>query len=227
MMKTAPSRDSAGGAVALPRSPFPAWAAWVLKLPLRAFLIDRTEAIRAAGIREGDTVLELGAGSGFWTAHLSRVVGPSGRVYAHDVQQAMLDTLTAALARTPHPDNLTPLLSPSTALPLADGGCDAVYAAYVCEEIETEGAIEPTAHELARVLRDDGHLGLREHRWGVSLGRITHVFAALEAAGFVLEWTSTSRFSYQALFTRPPRGVAEAAEVAASAAPTAGGSADE
>ena len=248
MMKPAPSRDSADGAVVLPPSPFPAWAAWMLKLPLRAFLIDRTEAIRAAGIREGDTVLELGAGSGFWTAHLSRVVGPNGRVYAHDVQQAMLDTLTAALARTPHPDNLTPMLSPSTAFPLADDACDAVYAAYVFEEIETEGLIEATADELVRVLREGGHLGMREYRWGVSLGRITHVFTALESAGFVLEWTSTSRFSYQALFTRPPRAAvaasaasaaaaasaasaaaaaAAAAEAAARTDSTAGGSADE
>ncbi len=204
-MKTAPSRESADGAVSLPRSPFPAWAAWVLKLPLRTFLIDRTEAVRAAGILEGDTVLELGAGSGFWTAHLSRVVGPSGRVYSQDVQPEMLAKLAAALARTPHPDNILPLLAPSTALPLPDGGCDAVYAAYVFEEIDNEGLAAASAVELARVLRDGGHLGFREHRWGVSLERIRRIFAALEAAGFALEWASTSRFSYQALFTRPPR----------------------
>lgn len=210
MKKTAPSRDAAGGAVALPDSPFPAWAAWLLTLPLRTFLIDRPDAIRAAGIREGDTVLELGAGSGFWTTHLSRAVGPRGRVYAHDVQQAMLDKLAARLARTAHPDNVTPLLAPSTALPLADGACDAIYAAYVFEEVETEGLIVASAQELARVLRDGGHLGFREHRWGVSLGRVTRIFAGLEAAGFGLEWTSTSRFSYQALFTRSPRAAVAA-----------------
>lgn len=205
MTDTAPSRESAGGAVLLPRSPFPMWAAWLLKLPLRSFLIDRAEAVRAAGIATGDTVLELGAGSGFWTAHLSRAVGPGGRVIAHDVQQAMLDTLTASLARTPHPDNVTPLLAPSTALGLGDAACDAVFAAYVFEEIDTLGEAAETAREVARVVRDGGHLGFREHRWGVSLERIRRVFAALEAAGFALEWTSTSRFSYQALFTRVPR----------------------
>ncbi len=206
MTSSAPSRESAGGADALPRSPFPMWMAWLLKLPLRAFLIDRAEAVRDAGIGEGDTVLELGAGSGFWTAHLSRAVGAGGRIVAQDVQQAMLDRLTASLARTSHPDNVTTLLAPSTALPLGDASCDAVFAAYVFEEIDTLGLAAPTAVELARVLRDGGCLGFREHRWGVSLDRIRRVFAALEAAGFALAWTSTSRFSYQALFTRPPRG---------------------
>ena len=209
MNETAPSRDSAGGAASLPRSPFPVWAAWLLQLPLRSFLIDRTEAARAAGIRDGDTVLELGAGSGFWTTHLSRVVGASGRVYAHDVQQAMLDKLAVTLARTSHPDNVTPLLAPSAALPLADAVCDAVYAAYVFEEIDTEGLTDASAREVARVLRDGGTLGFREHRWGVTLEQIRRVYAALTAAGLVLEWTRTSRFSYQALFIRAPRGRVE------------------
>ena len=42
---------------------------------------------------EGDVVADIGAGSGYFSEWLSRRVGPSGRVYATDVQDAMLSTL--------------------------------------------------------------------------------------------------------------------------------------
>jgi ubiquinone/menaquinone biosynthesis C-methylase UbiE len=150
-------------------------------------------------------VLELGAGAGFWTGALSDLLGPSGRVYAQDVQSAMLAKMEHAVRAHAHRANITPVLARSDDLPLDDASVDAVFAAYVFEEIETEGLADSTAIELARVSRDGAPLGLREHRWGVSVGRVLSVFSALEAAGFDLAWTTTSRFSYMAQFTRRPR----------------------
>lgn len=45
--------------------------------------------IAALGIRPGDRVADLGSGSGYFTLHLARAVGPEGRVYAVDVDEAM------------------------------------------------------------------------------------------------------------------------------------------
>ncbi len=39
--------------------------------------------------REGDTVLHVGAGSGYYTALLAHLAGPSGRVHAYEIDQGL------------------------------------------------------------------------------------------------------------------------------------------
>jgi protein-L-isoaspartate(D-aspartate) O-methyltransferase len=55
----------------------------------------------ACEIKEGETVLQIGAGSGYYTAILAHLVGPSGRVHAYEIDETL-----AARAR----DNLRDLL---------------------------------------------------------------------------------------------------------------------
>ena len=55
--------------------------------------------IAALEIREGDRVAEIGAGSGYWIPWLSRAVGPTGRVYAEDVDAEPLEQLQALVER--------------------------------------------------------------------------------------------------------------------------------
>jgi FkbM family methyltransferase len=48
-------------------------------------------------IKAGDTVVDMGAGSGYYTVKLSALVGDKGKVYAIDVQPEMLDILKKRL----------------------------------------------------------------------------------------------------------------------------------
>lgn len=52
-------------------------------------------------LREGDTVLHVGAGSGYYTALLARLVGPSGRVYAYEIDPGLADRAARNLAALP------------------------------------------------------------------------------------------------------------------------------
>jgi ubiquinone/menaquinone biosynthesis C-methylase UbiE len=45
-------------------------------------------------IADGSKVADIGAGGGWFTIRLARRVGPNGIVYAEDVQQQMLDSIT-------------------------------------------------------------------------------------------------------------------------------------
>lgn len=57
---------------------------------------QRPDAIVAAlGLRPGAAVGDVGAGSGYMMARLARAVGPRGRVYAQEIQPAMLRLLRA------------------------------------------------------------------------------------------------------------------------------------
>jgi ubiquinone/menaquinone biosynthesis C-methylase UbiE len=56
-------------------------------------------ALNVLTIQRGDAVADIGAGSGFMTERLAARVGPTGRVYANDVQPQMLQLLAVRLAR--------------------------------------------------------------------------------------------------------------------------------
>src|SRR5688500_18413607 len=57
------------------------------------------EAIAALDVRRGETVADLGAGSGYMTVRLARRVSPTVSVYAVDIQPAMLALLSERLKR--------------------------------------------------------------------------------------------------------------------------------
>jgi SAM-dependent methyltransferase len=56
-------------------------------------------ALSVLKIARGSSVADIGAGSGFITERLASRVGPTGRVFANDVQPQMLDLLAKRLAR--------------------------------------------------------------------------------------------------------------------------------
>ena len=50
-------------------------------------------ALDQMGVQRGLTVADIGAGTGYFSIRLARRVGPTGRVYANDVQPEMLDRI--------------------------------------------------------------------------------------------------------------------------------------
>ncbi len=61
---------------------------------------DPQKNVTLLGVGLGMKVVDLGAGSGFYTIEAAKLVGPSGRVYAVDAQQDLLSKVknTAALS---------------------------------------------------------------------------------------------------------------------------------
>jgi ubiquinone/menaquinone biosynthesis C-methylase UbiE len=63
-----------------------------LATPLRR-LVQKPEKILAGLIREGQKAVDLGAGPGFFTIPMAKLVGDTGCVIAVDIQDGMLDQL--------------------------------------------------------------------------------------------------------------------------------------
>jgi ubiquinone/menaquinone biosynthesis C-methylase UbiE len=57
-------------------------------------LVHKPEKMLAPYLAEGMTAVDYGCGPGFFTLPMARLVGPSGRVVAADLQQAMLDRVS-------------------------------------------------------------------------------------------------------------------------------------
>jgi ubiquinone/menaquinone biosynthesis C-methylase UbiE len=56
----------------------------------------RFAIVAALGLRPGDDVADVGAGSGFMARLIAREVGPEGQVYAVDIAQETIDHIEAA-----------------------------------------------------------------------------------------------------------------------------------
>ena len=57
------------------------------------------EVIRALGIKPGDRIADIGSGSGYFTFRLARAVGPTGRVYAVDIDKGLNDYVAKKAGR--------------------------------------------------------------------------------------------------------------------------------
>ena len=59
------------------------------------------QALDALGPKEGETIVQIGAGAGYYTAILATLVGPEGRVIAYEIEPDIAERAAANLARYP------------------------------------------------------------------------------------------------------------------------------
>lgn len=185
----------------LPKSPFPPWLAIFIDNPVRRLLINREKYLRETGVKEGDHVLEVGCGPGFFTTVLSDIVVETGRIYAQDVEDAMLKKVGKKLGKLRY-QNVIPLLCNSSALELPDSSCDVVFCANVIEEIYKEGELEETVREIDRVLKDGGSLAIKEHRFGGTWDMIKETEDLFISLGYKKVFNEKTFLSYNVKLKR-------------------------
>jgi SAM-dependent methyltransferase len=76
----------------------PAGIAW-LERPERELEERPTQAIAALELKPGQTVVDFGAGSGYFTFRMSPLVGNQGRIVAVDIEPTMLTAISERAAR--------------------------------------------------------------------------------------------------------------------------------
>lgn len=96
---------------------------WIklLESPERVATLRIDEIVAKLALKPGDVVADLGAGSGVFSLPLARAVGPSGKVYAVEIDQALVDYI-AGKAKTQNVANVRPVLGKfvDPSLPAAD-----------------------------------------------------------------------------------------------------------
>ena len=103
---------------------------------------------------------DIGAGSGYYTVRLARAVGPAGRVFATDIQPAMLDLLRANVARA-RLENVTSVLGAPDDPKLPPASIDLAIMVDVYHELAAPQAF---LRRLRPALKKDGRLVLLEFR---------------------------------------------------------------
>ncbi len=166
---------------------------------------DRYALLRSLGLKEGRVMADLGCGPGFFTLPAAELVGPTGRVYAVDVQQEMVDDLRSRLAAQ---DITNVLVRRSSELEpsLPHQTVDLALLAFVLHEVDQRSQFLLAAR---RLLKPDGRVAVLEwEKVETPVGppletRITpdEVIADATAAGLaVAEQRSLHEYHYLLVF---------------------------
>lgn len=117
-------------------------------------------ALDALQIRVGMVVADVGAGTGYFTTRLAKRVGPTGKVYANDVQPEMLARLQDHLDQD-HITNVETVLGTQTDPKLPPNRLDLILLVDVYHEMSQP---QRMLRELRKSLKSDGRLVLIEYR---------------------------------------------------------------
>jgi arsenite methyltransferase len=180
--------------------------------PWRARWQQPKVVIHSLSIKPGYHVADLGAGGGYFTFHLADTVGPTGKVYAVDVDKGNLDYI-AQQAKEQGYTNVETVLAKYDDPLLPQGGVDLIFTCNVYHHLENRADYFKSA---ARYLKPDGRVAiidLNGDSWVHRLFLFGHWTpketsrGELEAAGYVLanDFDFLTRQNFQ-VFSRNHRG---------------------
>ena len=117
-------------------------------------------AIDALDLKAGQTVADIGAGSGYMSIRMARRVGPTGRVWAEDIQPEMIELLKQRLAKE-RIANVTPLLGLVDDPKLPEASIDLMLLVDVYHEFSEP---QKMLRGMRAALKPGGRLVLLEYR---------------------------------------------------------------
>ncbi len=119
----------------------------------------RDRALERLGIAMGETVLEIGFGTGHSLVQIAQAVGPNGRVHGVDLSAGMREVSQRRLDRAGMSERVALHCGDAAHLPYADETLDAVFMSFTLELFNTP-EIPIVLGEIRRVLKPNGRLGV-------------------------------------------------------------------
>lgn len=172
------------------RAIFPPRYAWFLEGRWRRLVLSPERLQQRLALSPELTVLEIGAGGGYYAHPLSRLVRS---FIALDLQAEML----TRLRHKPLSGQLLPVQADASHLPIAENSVDVVIAVTVLGEVPSA---EKTIAEIRRVLRPSGVLSVSEHWPDPDFLSFGHVNELCRKCGLRLHARYGVRFNYTATF---------------------------
>ena len=121
---------------------------------------DCATLLKELRLKPGMTVCDMGCGNGFYTLQMAKLVGPTGKVYAVDIQPEMLKLL-ADRAKKAGIRNVQPVLGSVIDPKLPAGEIDLILCVDVYHEFSHP---EPMLSAMRKALSGDGVVSLAEFR---------------------------------------------------------------
>lgn len=116
-------------------------------------------ALKCLSLKEGETVLEIGFGSGHCLERMAASVGKRGKAYGIDISWGMLEVTRRRLERAGFMARVELHCADGVSLPYGNEAFDAVFMSYTLELFDTP-EIPRLLQETKRVLKPEGRLGV-------------------------------------------------------------------
>lgn len=159
-------------------------------------LEEKTELlVELLRLRPGDQVADIGAGTGYMSWRMAKKVGPSGRVYAVEIQQEMLDLLQSNM-KTRGVTNVVSVLGEIENPKLPAGSVDLVLMVDVYHEFSHPYEM---MEGITRSLKPGGRVAFVEYRAEdpdvpiKAVHKMSEAQVKKEAAVVGLKWIETIR----------------------------------
>jgi len=117
-------------------------------------------ALRIMKIPKGAVVADVGTGSGYMAIKMAKIVGPQGKVYANDIQPAMLELLRKNVDKAKL-TNVTPIQGAVDDPRLPAGALDLILMVDVYHEFQQPQIM---LRRMREALKPGGRLVLLEYR---------------------------------------------------------------
>ncbi len=119
------------------------------------------EVIGLLQLQPGMDVADIGAGTGFFALPLARAIGPSGTLWAVDLQPEMLQILEGKLGQDGAPPNVVARAGEAARSGLPDRACDVAFLANIWHELDEHGLV---LAEMRRILLPGGRIAILDWR---------------------------------------------------------------
>jgi demethylmenaquinone methyltransferase/2-methoxy-6-polyprenyl-1,4-benzoquinol methylase len=116
-------------------------------------------ALDRLSVEEGETVLEIGFGSGYCLQRIARSVGGGGQVNGIDISSGMITVTKRKLDNAGLEGRVHLIQGDAENLPYSSNALDAVFMSYTLELFDTP-EIPRVLEEVKRVLRPGGRLAV-------------------------------------------------------------------
>lgn len=156
------------------------FAFWIITImhdnPLLPLFRNPYKLLKAAGLKTGQKVLEVGCGPGFFTIPAAQIVGKQGLIYAVDVHPLAIKRVQNKI-KNEKIDNIKPVLANASNTEFPNQSID---LAFVFGLRYIAGGLESLISEMHRILKPEGVLSF-EKTGGSEEGLIQEV----EGKGFI------------------------------------------
>jgi len=126
--------------------------------------------LKELDLKEGDVVVDVGAGDGWWTEKFAKQVGAKGTIHAGEVAEKKVAEMKKKFTDAPQ---VKPYLIPKDGTGLPENSCDLAFFSQTYHHLNKDGHVAYLKH-LSSVIKPTGRVAIIEKYTETGLGSGTH-----------------------------------------------------